>query len=1817
MLLLAAVLISSGLPVVQAEESQDGDYLFDTKSDPDGNEYAVITKYTGNETELTIPDTLDGKPVKEIGRQAFYEKGLESVNIPDSVTSLGEGAFRNNQLESVNIPDSVTSLGEGAFRNNQLESVTIPDSVTSLGKWAFHNNQLTSVMIPDSVTNIGDYAFAANQLESVTIPDSVTSLGKWAFHKNQLESVTIPDSVKNIGDGAFANNPLNVIMGELASAAQTYAEKNGILFLNFDPWSSGGQVQKEAATTVTALWDNTFSLQYQWTTTEVIPALPNEPDSNGWTTFQSGDTLRHSVDDTHKIDSAWYVHIYAQDEEGGTLFAVHSGAFLLEEEAQDSDYLYEVKSDTDGNEYAVITGYTGSETELIIPDTLDGNPVKGIGVGAFKDKGLIRVTIPDGVTSIDNGAFHLNKLNSVDIPDGVTSIGGYAFAANQLKSVKIPDSVTSMGNYAFAYNKLTDVTVPNGVRTIESQAFLDNQLESVIIQDGVTRIGKEAFRNNKITHVTIPDSVTNIGEGAFHTNQLQSVTIGQGVTVIGSSAFYGNQLTEVTIPGSVTSIEQHAFRSNQLARVMIPDSVTNIGNYAFDENEFESVMIPGNVTNIGDGAFRSNTIKVIIGELGSAAQTYAENNDILFLNFDPWSSGGQAQKEASTTVKALWSKAFSLFYQWTTTEEALALPYEPDGNGWTVFQSGDTLRHSVDDTQTIDNTWYVHIYAEDEGGRKIFAVHSGAFLLEGELQDGDYLYEMKSDIDGNEYAVITGYIGNETDLTIPDTLEGKPVKEIGDSAFALKKLTRVTIPDSVTEIGDRAFYANWLKSVVIGNSVTVIGSGAFDSNQLERVIIPDSVTHLGNGAFRYNGLKSVQIGNSVESIGAQTFASNQLTSVTFPDSLLIIDFQAFYKNQLQKVSIPDNVKSIENSAFEENQLTSVQIGHSVESIGASAFASNRLTSIKIPNKVTLLGPSLFRNNPLKVIIGELASAAQTYAESNGILFLNFDPWSSGGQVQKEAQTTVTAIWNKEFSLQYQWTLSEEEPVLPTEPEGNEWNVFESGDPLRHSLDDAQTIDNTWYVHIYAQDEDGSKLFAVHSGAFLLEVPEQVAKPVAHPAGGEVPPGTKVSLSTETEDATIYYTLDGSTPSSSSMEYTAPIEVTAEMTIKAIAVKAGMLDSEVMTESYTILQPEQVAKPVAEPSGSTVLSGTKVTLSTTTEGATIFYTTDGSAPTRSSMEYTAPIEVASEMMIKAIAVKAGMLDSEVMTESYTILHPEQVAKPVAEPSGSAVLSGTKVTLSTVTEGATIYYTTDGSAPIRNSMKYTAPIEVASEMTIKAIAVKAGMLDSEVMVEHYTILQQPNQVAKPVADPTGGAVLSGTKVTLSTVTEGATIYYTTDGSAPTRSSMEYTAPIEVTAEMTIKAIAVKAGMLDSEVMEEQYTIATIPAPANLTASAADRSVTLKWNAVTGTGSVTYAVYQAEGTSAPADPANWKLIQSNVTANSYIVTGLTNGKTYAFAVKAISVEGASDFSNVAIATPRAPRGNSGSGGGGGGRVLSNNADLADLQVWAEGKQLNLSPTFASGTTEYTARTEAEQVELVVNEAHSVAKVILHNKVMTDRVKVDLEEDKNTFVFTVQAENGTKKKYTLTIYRDVPKPTEPVIELIDIAGHWAENYIKRATVKGIVSGYPDGTFKPNNPVTRTEFTAMLAGAMKLEGDGSALTFTDHDRIGGWAKQAVARAVQAGIVDGYSDGSFRPNEKITRAEMAAMIARTLKLQLNANATTGFADDEAIPQWAKGAVEVIRKLGIVDGRGGNRFAANETATRAEATVMLLRMLDHK
>ncbi|MFB7813398.1 S-layer homology domain-containing protein [Paenibacillus chitinolyticus] len=173
------------------------------------------------------------------------------------------------------------------------------------------------------------------------------------------------------------------------------------------------------------------------------------------------------------------------------------------------------------------------------------------------------------------------------------------------------------------------------------------------------------------------------------------------------------------------------------------------------------------------------------------------------------------------------------------------------------------------------------------------------------------------------------------------------------------------------------------------------------------------------------------------------------------------------------------------------------------------------------------------------------------------------------------------------------------------------------------------------------------------------------------------------------------------------------------------------------------------------------------------------------------------------------------------------------------------------------------------------------------------------------------------------------------------------------------------------------------------------------------------------------------------------------------------------------------------------------------------------------------------------------------------------------------------------------------------------------DTAGHWAEEAVSRAAAEGIAAGYPDGTFRPDARVTRAEFTVLLARALHLEGTAALPGFADAADIGAWAGTAAAQAVEAGIVDGYEDGTFRPGADITRVEMAVMAARALKLPAKPTAQTGFADDGDIPAWARGYVGAAAGLGLVAGQGGGMFAPGDPATRAEAVTLLLRAAGRK
>jgi hypothetical protein len=369
-----------------------------------------------------------------------------------------------------------------------------------------------------------------------------------------------------------------------------------------------------------------------------------------------------------------------------------------------------------------------------------------------------------------------------------------------------------------------------------------------------------------------------------------------------------------------------------------------------------------------------------------------------------------------------------------------------------------------------------------------------------------------------------------------------------------------------------------------------------------------------------------------------------------------------------------------------------------------------------------------------------------------------------------------------------------------------------------------------------------------------------ATPAFNPAGGTYTSTQTVTIATTTPSATIYYTTNGSTPTTSSPVYSGPITVSATETLKAIAVASGSTASAPGSATYTI-NSSAAATPAFNPAGGTYTSAQTVTISTTTPSATIYYTTNGSTPTTSSSVYSGAITVSATETLNAIAVVSGSTASAPGSATYTI-NSQTVASPSFIPAAGTYASTQTVTLVSALHGETIYYTTNGSTPTTSSSVYSGPITVSATETITAIGTVSGYSNSAPASATYTITPA---AAKPTFSPAGGTYTSAQRVVISTTTPSATIYYTTNGSTPTTSSPVYSEPITVSTSETVSAIAVASGSSASTPGSATYTI-NLAAAATPTFSPAGGTYASTQTVTIGTTTPSATIYYTTNGSTP---------------------------------------------------------------------------------------------------------------------------------------------------------------------------------------------------------------------------------------------------------------------------------------------------------------------------------------------------------------
>ena len=679
---------------------------------------------------------------------------------------------------------------------------------------------------------------------------------------------------------------------------------------------------------------------------------------------------------------------------------------------EEAGFSYEIVSDT----YCSITGYTGSETQLVIPAQLGGYPVQEIDSSAFRNNVTLEsVTLPEGMTYIQSYAFRdCTALKSVSFPTTLTRIGSYAFEGCSaletadlpagleridknafqncisLTSAALPSSLVALGSYTFSgCSSLDTLTLGEGLTTIQSYTFENcTALEGVSLPASITSLAPRAFYNcaaltevgypvnwsttssssgstspfdgcTVLTSVTVPEGVTMIPDYAFRNcAALETISLPDSLTSIGTYAFYGSGLTGLDLPNGLKTIDKYAFQNCvSLTSLSLPEGMTTLNSSAFEGCAgLTSVSVPGSLTTLGSSAFSgcSNLDTLTLGEGLTAIQSYTFENCTSLERVSFPASLTFLAPRAFYNCAALTEVGYPV--NWSTTSSS---------SGSTSPFLGCTALTSV---TVPEGATMIPAYAfRDCAALEAISLPStltsiGSYAFAGSGLTGLDLPNGLQTID--KYAFQNS--ASLTSLFLPEGLT-----TLGVSAFkGCAGLTSVSVPGSLTTLGSSAFSGcSSLETLTLGEGLTEIEGYAFENcTSLERVVLPASITSLAAKAF-YNCTALTEIGypagwSKTTSSGGSTspfVGCTALTSVTVPEGVTMIPDYAFRDcAALEAISLPESLVSIGSYAFYGSGLTGLDLPNGLKTIDKYAFQGcTGLTSLSLPEGLITLGSSAF------------------------------------------------------------------------------------------------------------------------------------------------------------------------------------------------------------------------------------------------------------------------------------------------------------------------------------------------------------------------------------------------------------------------------------------------------------------------------------------------------------------------------------------------------------------------------------------------------------------------------------------------------------------------------------------------------------------------------------------------------------------------------------------------------------------------------------------------------------------------------------------
>ena len=1054
---------------------------------------------------------------------------------------------------------------------------------------------------------------------------------------------------------------------------------------------------------------------------------------------------------------------------------------------------------------------------------------------------------------------------------------------------------------------------------------------------------------------------------------------------------------------------------------------------------------------------------------------------------------------------------------------------------------------------------------------------------------GDYTYTNH----GDGTATITDYNGTATDVNIPGTLNGLTVigigidafrsnaltsvtipdgiRTIGPQAFIYNNLTSVTIPGSVTSIGDHAFRQSGLRSVTLSDGVTTIGAAAFSENDLSSVTIPGSVTTMGDQAFRENSLTSVTILDGVQTIGNYAFILNSVSSVTIPGSVTTIGDHAFRDNSLISVTIPDGVTTIGEGAFYNNILTSVTLPDSLTSIGNSAFMNNSLTSVTIPDSSITIGTGAFQANKLTSItipdsIPEIGEYALSYNQLSSVMINGSDTiireHAFEGNQLPPANLTIFS-YDSSSAQDY------------AADNGHTFYAFTDLISLKlsaGSLDPAFASGTEEYTASVANSENTIEVTpTVEAGTSTVTVNGDTVV-----SGSASDP---IALNVGANTITVQVTAQDSTTKTYTVEVTRAASSNANLS--GLTLSAGSLDPVFAsgTEEYTASVANSVntieITPTVEAgtstvtvNGDTVVSGSAsdpIALNVGANTITVQVTAQDSTTKTYTVEVTRA--ASSNANLSGLTLSAGSLDPVFAsgTEEYTASVANSVNTIEITPTVEAGTSTVTVNGDTVVSGSASdpialnvganTITVQVTAQDSTTKTYTVEVTRAasSNANLSGLTLSAGSLDPVFAsgTEEYTA-SVANSVNTIEITPTVEAGTSTVTVNGDTVVSGS-------ASDPIALNVgANTITVEVTAQdSTTKTYTVEVTRASYYYSGDDYGYDHDNDNDNDEDNIPPKPVDTKYVMTLTTeenASHTYTFTFEQGDLLPdVIELDGGSLKPGESLDAWILT--IPAQTMR-ALVAYNLEG-----TVRLLTP---------------------ISAYDLPVSV------LSGIDATDVTEVTLRIgrvdptilhEMEQAAAAIDARLAAVPVETELAVITADGKRVVQRYAQYVSQTLalndagdpDQQTGVRYHLSERTYQFVPSRFEEEKAtlhsrsggidtvlvhpktFVDVDGTWSAEITKRLGSKLIVNGRDEAHFDPDTPVTRAEMTAMLVRSLGLQADKAERSHFSDVSPASWYSSVLATAVREGLVQGDGTGEFRPEEHISREETVIMIVSAMR----------------------------------------------------------------